>query len=182
MARPLDYLQKSVTKIFDQGNMDKSKDQKALEEEFLMAPNELVARDKLLVRFTIMRVLSELELGAVSESEWESADEDVETVYKAFLEQEGQARARGIGRIANRPSALKAASTALTVAIEVAKERLVKGECIDASMLLRGLTEAQLDDSLGSAGNWKSSDRKLIPPPEGNISRNRRRRNGRSGS
>jgi hypothetical protein len=133
-------------KLFDQGNMDKSKDQKALEEEFLRAPNELVARDKLLVKFTIMRVLSELELGAVSESEWESADEDVETVYKAFLEQEGQARARGIGRIADRPSALKAASTALTVAIEVAKERLGKGECIDASMLLRGLTEAQLDE------------------------------------
>ena len=49
--------------------MDKSKDQKALEEEFLRAPNELVARDKLLVKFTIMRVLSELELRTVSESE-----------------------------------------------------------------------------------------------------------------
>ncbi len=80
--------------LWTKENMDKSKDQKALEEEFLRAPNELVARDKLLVKFHfIMRVLSELELRTVSESEWESADEDVEIVYKAFLEQEGQVRA-----------------------------------------------------------------------------------------
>jgi hypothetical protein len=111
-------------------------------------------------------------------------NEDVETVYKAFLEQEGQVRVRRIGRIADRPSALKKASTALAVAIEVAKERLGKGECIDTSMLLRGLTEAQLCEFVRICRELeKFFDRKLIPRPEGNISRNRRRRwNGRSGS
>jgi hypothetical protein len=72
--------------------MDKSEDQKALEEDFFRAPIELVDRDKRLVKFTIIRVLSDLELGAFSQSEWESMDEDVETVYKAFLEQESQVR------------------------------------------------------------------------------------------
>ena len=65
---------------------------------------------------------------------------------------------------------LKAASTALTVAIEVAKERLGKGECIEASMLLRGLTEAQLDEFIRICRELERFfDSKLIPQPEGSI-------------
>jgi hypothetical protein len=77
--------------------MNKSEDQKALEEELLRGPNELVDRDKRLVKFTIKRVLTDLDLGALSESAWENLDEDVETVYQAFLEQEGKVRVRGLG-------------------------------------------------------------------------------------
>jgi hypothetical protein len=93
VAGRLDYWQKSGEKAFGRRNMDNSEDQKALEKDFLRVPNELVDRDKRLVKFAIIRVLTDLELGALSESEWERIDEDVETIYKAFLKQEGQVRA-----------------------------------------------------------------------------------------
>jgi hypothetical protein len=61
---------------------------------------------------------------------------------------------------------LKAASAALAVAMEVAKERLGKGEYVDPSMLLRDLTTEQLDEFIQICRELERSFDRLIPPPE----------------
>jgi hypothetical protein len=77
---------------------------------------------------------------------------------------------------------LKTISLALAVGIEVARERLGKGEYVDPSMLLRALPEEDLKKFVRISQQLENDlDRRYIPQSEGEHSGGRARPSGVQG-